>query len=218
MVDFKKNPELDVFKSELVQGAFFSKKYEFPLLKRVDYKPARAIPFDKAAKSIDTDQWIHFYMHDRNFECVWNKPKQYAGIFRRFKGVITPDYSLYREMPLAMQIWNTYRNRALAYWMQNMGVPVIPNIRWGDERTYDFAFEGIEPGGTVAVSTNGCIQNRIDREYFKKGLAEMVARLQPQRIVNYSYTPEDIFGAYSKQGIEIVSIENYSLTVRKDRA
>jgi len=114
-----------------------------------------------------------------------------------------------------MQIWNTYRNRAIAYWLQNNGVNIIPNIRWGDERTYPFAFEGIERGGTVAISTNGCIQKKLDRHYFTKGLAKMVDTLKPDTIINYSYTPDDIFASYRNQGIEIIPIENYTLTVRK---
>lgn len=117
MTDFSKQPRLDVFKSNLVKGAYFSPTYEFPLIKRTSYKPEKAIPFDKASASKNLEQWIHFYIHDRNFERVWNNPKQYLGIFKRFDGVITPDFSLYRELPLAMQIWNTYRNRALAFWL-----------------------------------------------------------------------------------------------------
>ena len=37
-------------------------------------------------------------------------------------------------MPLVMQAWNTYRNRALAVWLQNNGIEVIPNVHFGDER------------------------------------------------------------------------------------
>ena len=160
-------------------------------------------------------QWVHFYTHDRNFECVWNNPKQYLAMFKRFQGVITPDFSLYRDMPLAMQIWNTYRNRAVGSWLQSNGVQLVPNVSWGDERTSDFAFEGLPCGGTVAVSTNGCIQNKTDRYYFVKGLAKMVEALKPDTIVNYSYVPDDIFGFHKEQGIEVLQIENYALTVRE---
>jgi hypothetical protein len=114
-----------------------------------------------------------------------------------------------------MQIWNTYRNRALAYWLQSNGVAIIPNIRWGDERTYAFAFEGIEKGGTVAVSTNGTLRNKTDRNYFTKGLTKMVEVLKPDTVVNYSYTPDDIFTQIREQSIEVIQIENYARTVRK---
>jgi hypothetical protein len=218
MIDSKKQPSRDVFKSGLVKNAYFSPVYEFPLLKRVSYKPEKAIPFDKAARSTKFDHWIHFYIHDKQFERIWNNPKQYLGMLKKFAGVITPDFSLYRALPLAMQIWNTYRNRAIAYWLQSNGVKIVPNIRWGDWRTYPFAFEGIERGGTVAVSTNGCIQKKIDRYYFIDGLERMLEKLQPDTIINYSYTPNDIFDICKKQGVEVIQIENFAKTLRRGEA
>ena len=153
-----KSRAMNVFKTDLLKDAYFSISHEFPMLKKSTYKAKTALPFDRAIKSTIFEQWVHFYIHDTQFERIWNNPKQYLNILKKFDGVITPDFSLYRGLPLAMQIWNTYRNRAIAYWLQSNGVRIIPNIRWGDERTYAFAFEGIEQGGTVAVSTNGCIQ------------------------------------------------------------
>ena len=215
MATSEKRERSDVFKSGFVKDACFSPVYEFPLIKRTTHKPNKAIPFDKATNSTKHDHWLHFYIHDKQFERVWNNPKQYLNLLKRFAGVITPDFSLYRGLPLAMQIWNTYRNRAIAYWLQSNGVDIIPNIRWGDERTYSFAFEGIEQGGTVAVSTNGCIQKKLDRHYFAKGLAKMVEVLKPDTIINYSYTPDDIFAQYRDQGIEIIQIENYAECLNK---
>ena len=113
-----------------------------------------------------------------------------------------------------MRIANTYRNRALAYWIQSKGLDILLNVRWGDERSYGFVFEGIEKGGTVGVSTNGCIRDKSDRYYFKKGLARMVEVVRPECIVNYSCTPEDIFGEYRDAGIDVVQIENYLQLVK----
>ena len=46
-------------------------------------------------------------------------------------------------MPLSMQIWNTYRNRAIGYRMNKNWDPIIPNFSWGDEGRYEFCFYGI---------------------------------------------------------------------------
>lgn len=43
----------------------------------------------------------------------------------------------------------------------------------------------------------------------------MVEALKPDTIVNYSYTPDDIFGQYKERGIEVIQIENYAITVRR---
>jgi len=207
-MDYEKNPILDVFKTELVQDAHFTQKHEMPILKRVDFTPSEAIPFNFATRAKNFEQWLHFYINDYCFERVWNNCSRYLPLFRRFKGVFTPDFSLYREMPIAMQIWNTYRNRVMAYWLQNNGIDIVPNVRWSDERSYSFAFEGFEKGGTFAIGTNGCIGNRLDRYYFQKGLAKMVEILEPNALINYYSKPADIFGIYEKQGIKIISL-NY---------
>ncbi|MCL2352502.1 MAG: DUF4417 domain-containing protein [Firmicutes bacterium] len=215
MRSYAKNQRIDVFRSELAEGADFSGALEFPALRKTDFKPVQAVSFDKAAKTKYYRQWVHFYIHDYRFERVWNNPKQYLPLLKRFEGVITPDFSLYRELPLVMQMWNTYRSRTIGYWLQNNGVNIVPNVRWGDERTYEFAFDGLERGGTVAVSTYGCIRNRADRYYFAKGLGKMVEELRPETIVNYSYTPDDIFLAYKNRGINVIEIENYHETLGK---
>ena len=176
---------------------------------RSDFVTSKAIPFNAAKRSVRFDHWVHFYLYDYIFECVWAAPGRYLSLLKGFAGVITPDYSLYRNMPLAMQIWNTYRNRALAYWLQSNGVNIIPNVRWGDERTFDFAFEGLPVGGTFAVGTNGCIQSKEDRHHFKAGLSKMLELLKPDAIVNYYYRSKDIFKECEERGVALITLEHW---------
>ena len=70
----------------------------------------------------------------------------------------------------------------------------------------------------MAVSTNGLLRNKLDREYFKLGLALMIERLQPQTIVNYSRMPDDIFGSYRNNGPELIEIPYYAFSARKEAA
>jgi len=107
-----------------------------------------------------------------------------------------------------MQIWNTYRNRALAAWLQSEGIELIPNVRWNDERTYLFCFDGVEKEKTVAIGTHGCIKKKDDKEYFKKGLAQMVKMLSPQNIIVYGAAPDAIFKPYKDMGINIIPFES----------
>ena len=67
-------------------------------------------------------------------------------------------------------MWNTYRGRALAVWLQNNGIEIIPNVRTADVRTFRFAFKGVESNKTVAIGTHGCIKRKEDKAYFKKDL------------------------------------------------
>ncbi|MFR1478348.1 MAG: DUF4417 domain-containing protein [Hydrogeniiclostridium mannosilyticum] len=149
-----------------------------------------------------------FYEHDSQFVRLWNNPRKYINILRKYKGVVTPDFSLYRNMPLVMQKWSTYQGKAIGVWLQNKGVEVIPNVRFADERSYSFCFDGVEKRSTVAIGTHGCIKKLTDRAYFEKGLAEMVKRLQPQTIIVYGADPGYMFGKYKAMGIRIIQFDS----------
>lgn len=69
----------DVFKAWMVEGAQFDGKYEFPFISDSGIIPEKLIPFDKAMANKDYAQWVHFYIHDRDFERIWNRPNKYLG-------------------------------------------------------------------------------------------------------------------------------------------
>ncbi|MFR9310700.1 DUF4417 domain-containing protein [Hydrogeniiclostridium mannosilyticum] len=198
----------DVFHAFLVEKADYDGIEEIPCIKTSRLLPARVIPFSKALQSTDFDQWVVFYEHDSQFVRLWNNPRKYINILRKYKGVVTPDFSLYRNMPLVMQKWSTYQGKAIGVWLQNKGVEVIPNVRFADERSYSFCFDGVEKRSTVAIGTHGCIKKLTDRAYFEKGLAEMVKRLQPQTIIVYGAAPGYMFGKYKAMGIRIMQFDS----------
>ena len=179
------NNNYDVFHSFLVENADYDGCFELQKIKTSDLIPKKVVTFSKAmSKSCnDFDCWVVFYEHDNKFERLWNNPKQYLPKLKKFKGIISPDFSLYRNMPLVMQMWNTYRGRSIAVWLQNNGVEVIPNVRFGDERTFSFCFDGVEENKTVAVGTHGCIKRKEDKIFFKVGLAHLVHQLSPKIII-----------------------------------
>ncbi|MFI3326967.1 MAG: DUF4417 domain-containing protein [Clostridia bacterium] len=195
----------DVFHAFLVQNANFSGEYEIPILQHEVVIPNKVILFSDCIKSKDYDSWVIFYEHDKKFVRIWNNPRKYTNILKRFNGVISPDFSLYRSMPLCMQIWNTYRSRALAHFWQTNGIKVIPNIRFSDERSYKFCFNGIPKNSVIAVGTHGCIKNKKDRIFFKNGLDETVKVINPSTIIVYGPTPDDLFLNYKNQGINIIN-------------
>ena len=208
----------NTFRSFLVENADYEGFFELPKIKTSNLIPKKLVPFSRAMsqKWNDFDCWVMFYEHDIKFERFWNNPKRYLTKLKKFNGVISPDFSLYRNMPLCMQMWNTYRGRALATWLQDNAVEIIPNVRFNDERTYKFCFDGIEKFKTVAVGAHGCIKNQIDRAYFVKGLAQLVIRLHPKTIIVYGAAPDDTFKKYKDMGINIVPFESeFSMSRRQ---
>lgn len=198
----------DIFRAFLVEKAEYEGVEEIPCIRTSNLVPERVIPFSKALKTNDYDQWVVFYEQDEKFFRLWNTPRKYLNILKKFQGVITPDFSLYRNMPLVMQKWSTYQGKAIGVWLQNEGIEVIPNIRFADERSYEFCFDGVEKYSTVAIGTYGCIKKIIDRSYFEKGLAKMIEQLKPQTIIVYGAAPDHIFGKYKEMGIHIIQFDS----------
>ena len=95
-----------------------------------------------------------------------------------------------------LQQTNTYLNRAVAFYLQKHGISVIPNVRWSDESSFLYCFNGIPKNSIVAISTHGCIHTRDQKEMFKKGLAEMLSIIEPKDVVVHGKMPDDIFNEF----------------------
>ena len=198
----------DVFNSFLVENATYDGEYEIPCVKTSDDLPEKVITFSDCIRSKDFDSWIVFYEHDSAFERLWHNPQRYLQILKRFKGVISPDFSLYYDMPLCMQIWNIYRGKALAHWLQENGIKIIPNVRWGDERTFEAACLGVEKEKTIAVGTHGCIKTTHGKKMFIEGFDYAVKMLKPKNVIVYGRVPDRIFCLARMQRINILPFES----------
>ena len=203
----------DVFKSYLVANCKFDGELEIPSIDKIDDIPVELISFSKCIRSNKYDRYVHFYEDDVNFERIWNNPKKYLPVLKKYKGVISPDFSIYRDMPLVMQEWNTYRNRAIGAWLQENGVNVIPNIRWADKRSLSFCCLGVKKNGIISIGTHGTIKNNIDKKIFIEGLEYVISNLKPKVIIVYGKAPDYIFKKYKDVGIKIISFDSeYSLS------
>lgn len=170
---------------------------DMPMLKKVSLQDEekeglRLIGFDIAKTETDThfNRFVHFFLYDYKFEDIWNNPDKYIEKLSKYKAVLTPDFSMYIEMNENMQRYNTFRNRWVGAYLADKGIRVIPTVNWGLENTFDFCFNGIEKGSTVAVST--CMAsahgNRADqKEFFMAGYNEMLKRIEPETIICYHY-------------------------------
>ena len=81
---------------------------------------------------------VHFFLHDYQFERVWNYPDRYTEILSKFAFVLSPDFSPYSDSPKAIQIYNVYRNRWCARYWQEYGIKVIPTITWANDDSLSY--------------------------------------------------------------------------------
>lgn len=137
---------------------------------------------------------IHFFIDDYLFARVWNDPCRYAQLLGDFAAVMTPDFSLFTDYPPAVQIYNHFRKHLLGAYWQWLGLTVIPSICWSDAASFEWCFDGEPVGGTVAVSSVGTQKNPIARQRFLDGYSEMLARLQPTRIIFFGDVPDQCVG------------------------
>lgn len=198
----------DVFNAFLVAVAYYAGAFEFPVIQPTYWLPNKLISFSKAISCKDYNQWVHFFEEDYQFERVWRNPKRYLDILRRYNGVILPDFSLYRDMPYVMQLWNIYRSRAIGFWLQTHGIKVIVNIRYADKRTYRCCCDGISKNSVIAIGTYGTIKRTEDRKIFCEGLEAVAKKLKPSAIVVYGSAPKEIFDKYQQSGIRILQFDS----------
>lgn len=159
--------------------------YEMPIINNDNYIPEKLIGFNYAKTSQNKQTGIHFYLDDYQFERVWNKPEEYVELLKQYECILSPDFSLYTDMPLPMKIWNIYRSRLIGQYYQNKGIKVIPTISWAEEKTFDFCFEGIPQGSVVSISTIGVKRNTEAFEIWKRGVDELIKRIKPSTILIY---------------------------------
>ena len=200
----------DGYSSYLVKGATFIGKYQIPSLQKHSeiLIPNDMIPFDKRNVVKNKNLAINFYMHDVSFRQILTNTKKYLSELSKYQTIISPDCSLYRDMPLCLQITNTYMNRAVGFYLQKHGVYVIPNVRWGDERSFEFCFQGLPTNDIVCISTHGCIRSNENKYYFKLGLEEMLKVLKPQVVLVYGSMPNEVFNEFLSE-TKFVHFESY---------
>lgn len=167
-------------------------KYGIPQMKKCNLKSNKMIRFCDW-KDINVEQRkdfiAHFYYDDYKFIQAWREPNKYIDRLKEFKAVISPDFSLYTDFPLTLQILSCYRRQWCGAFWQSKGIEVIPDVVWGEEKTFEFCFDGIPKFSTVAVSTVGVKNdkdwNNKDDNLFMRGYNEMLRRLEPKTILFY---------------------------------
>lgn len=168
--------------------------YQMPTIESETHIPKGLMGFNYALTSGDYSKGIHFYVDDYQFERIWNDPHKYISILRDYDCVLTPDFSLYMDMPISMKIWNVFRSRLIGQMMQDEGLTVIPTVSWAEPETFDFAFDGLPEGGVMSISTVGVKQNEHAMEIWKAGTTELIKRKKPSALLVYGGAVDYDFG------------------------
>lgn len=170
--------------------------FDIPEIKPVADFPAVELVGFNFAKSCKNpgDKGVHFFLDDYQFNRLWTMIDRYIPILKKFRCVLSPDFSMYTDFPKAIQIYNHYRKHWCAAYMQERGITVIPTISWSTPDSFEWCFDGEPIGGCVAVSSVGCLAYEKSKELFVDGYMEMVRRLHPEKIIFYGSVPDECTG------------------------
>lgn len=133
---------------------------------------------------------LHFFLDDYRFERVWTAPDAALVRVAEVGAALTPDFSLWRDMPLAAQMWQVYRSRWVGAFWQEHGLHVLPAVSWSTEASFDFAFDGLPTNATLAISGVG-MRDPAARTLFRAGLAELLQRTTPRLLLVYGRLPSE---------------------------
>lgn len=111
-----------------------------------------------------------------------------------------------------MQIFQVYKSRAIGNFLMQNEISIIPNIRWGDERTYEFAFEGIDKWGVVAVGAQGGYRDNENTQYFENGFYKMIEVLDPATILCYGELSDSLKAECS---LRKIALKTYQTEISK---
>ena len=173
----------DFFQPDLREG-----RYGMPKLAPTDFVPENLFPYDEKSKYKKPENGtIHFFIDDMEFENVWLRAPRYPhvpAVIQKAGSAITPDFSLYSDWPLAVQVWQTYRTRLLGCLWQSQGIQVIPSVSWSTKISYSFCFDGIPEDSVVAIAVME-LGSASAKKLFVQGFHEMMKRCRPTTVLVY---------------------------------
>ena len=136
---------------------------------------------------------LSFYAYDHYFEGWWAYADRYMTkvLNSGIKYAVSPDWSL-DPMPKVESLWNLYRSRWIARYMQEAGLRVIPNIGWPDG-DIDFLVDHSLATLPVGLPMAALQMQTIDwdkvsggKEHYYRQIRTIFEVLQPQAMLFYA--------------------------------
>ena len=123
---------------------------------------------------------VHFFVDDYRFKGVYEHPERSLTKYSQYAFLLSPDFSTYTDMDLWKQLESVAKNRWVGAYWQSKGLIVIPTVSWSDTRSYEFCFEGVEHGSSVAIGMIGCKRSKLR---FLRGYHAMVESINPSKVI-----------------------------------
>lgn len=178
------NTKIDIFKLYYWHDATLVGVYGLPQLAPTQEIPENVISFnERNGVKNPNKHWVDFFIDDILFENFWKNPHSSIKNLKKFKGIISTDYSMLPEMLPGQRIWNCTRNRVMAYYLQQQGFNVIPVASWCLESDFEWCFDGLPENSSIAISTNGCMSSSYSKRILFMGIEELQKQKSPSHLI-----------------------------------
>ena len=192
-----------LFLVDMIQDAHFSHNEENPQVQGtvLEAAPKAVIGYDHRKDVHDMETWLHFYVDDYRFLPLYQpqRRQEILRVLKTYGGVFGVDHSVYRNLPLPEQRYSVYLNRVTDHWFEREGIRVVPNVSWGDERSYDFCFEGLPDGTSIAVSSHGCA--------FVEGFKAAIYRLRPYNVFHFGKILSEVAAFAAEEKVPLIRLQ-----------
>lgn len=176
--------EFDPFRRRYLAGAEIVGAEGYPKILPTQSLPKNVISFNESGNGRDTsNNWIDHFIADSLFERVYSNCDRYIERYKCALGVIGTDYSAYRNMYKWQRKNSIGKNRSIDYYLQQHGIDVIPTVSWAYPEDFEWCLDGLPKHASVAVSTNGCMNNYLSREVFIEGVRMVQKLLKPSHLI-----------------------------------
>jgi len=160
---------------------FFIDDYRFESIWRLIYLPNTKN--NNLIESFPNFHWLFNFDRMCQFDKLYREGMRLFKKLKRFAGIISPDFSMYPELPKIMREYNCFRSRAMAYYLEQNNFNVIPSVAWATEEDFEYCFDGIAKYSTVAISSNGCKNNEYSKNVFLCGVEELQRKIEPSTLI-----------------------------------
>lgn len=195
----------DVFNGRLLRDLTLMGPFHIPGIRPCQLVPATLLAFSEAMSlpAAAPDAWVHFFEDDYRFLRLWRAPERYIRLLTRFAGVVSPDFSVYRNMPVAQNISHIYRNQLLGARMQADGLNVITNVRLCGQESIPYALAGVPQHSTLAVGLHGCTRDAANRRHVVAEIKILCDLCEPSDLVVYGSAAYGVLDYPQELGIPV---------------
>ncbi len=148
-----------------------------------------------------------FYTEDYRFEATWSEAVETIErvLPHRPLCAISPDFSLYADMPMAQQLWNIYRARWVSRYWQEAGIKIIPSLATSSNpvcRKFAHAGWPKRPSVVALQMRTGGVKSKGQVDATLEDIASLIAEVNPKRLLLYGVKVRETFEYFLPKGIE----------------